>query len=374
MTNLGKLFASWSSGRRSFRLVRRYGFAFATAAGCLVIQRWLWPSVALSPYVILCPVAALTARFWGVGPSSAATATATAGAAVFAYNHGWLTEGSGARASRVLELVSFACVAIGITAAVGHMRVTLVRARAALVKAQQAKQATDATWSMVAHDLRTPLDVITIGTAALGSRSHLAPDMEKVLAMMKRSTKRATVLLDDALDAMRAAEGKLRVEPAECDPRELCAHALDAVSLLASRKGVRLESDVSALHALLCDQPRLEQVLTNLLGNSIKFTPPLGVVSLYVDEAEDGLHFSVRDTGSGIPKEELDSIFTKFWSGSTGGGSGLGLWIACAILEAHHAQLTVESRVGVGTTFRFTLPKALELIAREPPEPSSLSS
>ena len=82
-------------------------------------------------------------------------------------------------------------------------------------------------------------------------------------------------------------------------------------------------------------------------------------MSVYVDEVPEGLRFSVRDTGRGIPEEELGAIFTKFWSGgasSTGNGSGLGLWIACAILEAHGSRLTVESQVGKGTTFGFTLP------------------
>jgi signal transduction histidine kinase len=265
-----------------------------------------------------------------------------------------------ARTRDALDLAIFAAVSIGISAAVGQLRSMLSRERATALQAKEAKLSTDATWSMVAHDLRTPLNVITLGSSALGGKPSMTPEMEKMLGMIKRSTVRASVLLDDALDAMRAAEGKLRVEPAECDPRELCAHAVDSVSILAARQGVTLECDVSTTQAALCDQPRLEQVLTNLLGNAIKFTPPGGVVSLYVDEEDDGLHFAVRDNGRGIPPEELDAIFTKFWTGSaqSGTGRGLGLWIACAILEAHHSRLAVESRVGQGTTFQFTLAKA----------------
>jgi signal transduction histidine kinase len=149
------------------------------------------------------------------------------------------------------------------------------------------------------------------------------------------------------------------VEPAPCDASELCAHALDAVALSASRKGVKLESDVATRRPVMCDQPRLSQVLVNLLGNAVKFTPPGGTVSLYVDESSKGVCFTVRDTGPGIPASELASIFTKFWSGSTGGGTGLGLWIAGAIVEAHGSKLDVESRLGAGTTFSFVLPFAL---------------
>jgi signal transduction histidine kinase len=181
---------------------------------------------------------------------------------------------------------------------------------------------------------------------------------------------------------MRAAEGKLVVDPGPCDAGELCAHALDAVALLAAGQGVKLESDVATRRAIHCDQPRLEQVLTNLLGNAIKFTPRGGVVSVYADEVDDGLRISIKDTGRGIPPEQIESIFTKFWSGgdgSTGAGTGLGLWIACAILEAHASRLTVESYVGKGTTFAFTLPYAVESrdsSASDPgePAPPSLSS
>ena len=84
---------------------------------------------------------------------------------------------------------------------------------------------------MIAHDLRQPLSVITMGSTELGRRATSPPEMEKMLRLIQRSTDRARELVDDALDAMRAAEGKLVVEPAPCDPRELCAHALDAVAL-----------------------------------------------------------------------------------------------------------------------------------------------
>lgn len=359
---LDRPFASFSTRRP---MAWGYGLALLFVAVAYAMQRLIWPYIPPSPHLFFYPAVFLAARLGGARAGYLATAAATAS---IAYAFLPPTGLNIAHASDALDLAIFAGVGVGISAALGQLRTMLLREHAAAEQAQEAKRSTDATWSMMAHDLRTPLSVITIGSTALGTRGSMTPEMEKVLAMIKRSTTRASVLLDDALDAMRAAEGKLRVEPAECDPRELCAHALDAVSLLAARKGVRLESDVSTRHALLCDQPRLEQVLTNLLVNAIKFTPAQGVVSLYVDEEADGMHFSVSDTGRGIPQEELDAIFTKFWSGSTSaGGSGLGLWIACAILEAHGTRPTVESRVGEGTTFRFTLPKALS-IAPAPPE------
>lgn len=336
-------------------LVWRYGVALAVVAVASALRRLIWPEVPPSPALFFYPAVFIAARLGGARAGYVATAAASfAIATPFITSHG-VHVGS---PSNAVDILIFACVGVAISAAVGKLDTLLQCEHAAALRAEEAKRSTDATWSMVAHDLRTPLDAINLGSSALGSRASTTAETERMLAIIKRSTMRASHLIDDAIDAMRAAEGRLRVEPAECDARELCAHAIDAVSLLASRGGVRLESDVATLHALVCDQPRLEQVLVNLLGNGIKFTPARGVVSLYVDEEEDGVHFTVRDTGRGIPRDELDSIFTKFWSSGPRGGSGLGLWIACAILQAHHARLTVESEVGVGTTFRFTLPKA----------------
>jgi signal transduction histidine kinase len=334
----------------------RYGIALGAVAVAYALQRLIWPFIPPSPHLFFYPAVFIVARLVGARAGYVVTLAAAVTIAVaFLLPRGVLEI---ERARDELDLAVFVAVSLGISAAVGQLRETVLLERAAAVKAEEAKRSTDATWSMVAHDLRTPLNVINIGSAALGKRAALTPEMARTLAMIERSTVRASVLLDEALDAMRAAEGKLRIDPAECDPRELCAHAIDAVSLIAMRHGVRVESDVSVRHALLCDQPRIEQVLVNLLGNAIKFTPPRGVVSLYVDEEEDGMHFSVCDTGRGIPEAEIEAIFAKFWSGTGSGGSGLGLWIACAILETHAARLSVERRVGEGATFRFILPKA----------------
>ncbi|MDB4933970.1 MAG: Sensory box histidine kinase [Labilithrix sp.] len=332
----------------------RYGVAVGAVAVAYALQRAIWPLVPPSPHLFFYPAVFLAARVGGSRPGYVATALST-----FAIAHGFLPP-TGLFAiqdpSDALDLAIFFAVCIGISAAVGQLHEALKREQRAAVVAREAKQSTDETWSMVAHDLRQPLSVINMGSTELGRRATTPPDMEKMLQLIQRSTHRARDLIDHALDAMRAAEGKLVVAPAPCDVAELCAHALDAVALLGERKGVKLDSDVSARHAVACDQPRLEQVLTNLLGNAIEFTPRNGVVSLYADETDDGIVFSVRDTGRGIPADEIGAIFTKFWSSAHSPGTGLGLWIAGAILEAHGSKLDVASRVGEGTTFSFTLP------------------
>ena len=371
-----------SNVRLDARITESSWFRYSVAVACVtlayLLQLAIWPLIPPSPHLLFYPAVFLAARLGGHGPGYVATVLAT-----LAIAYGFLPpEGLLAVAdpSDALDLGIFFGVGIGISIALGQLRSALQRERADARQARAAKQSTDATWSMVAHDLRTPLNVITLGSNELGRRRSTPPDMEKMLRLIQRSTERARDLVDHALDAMRAAEGKLVVNPGPCDAAELCAHSLDAVALLAASQGVTLESDVATRRAIRCDQPRLEQVLTNLLGNALKFTPRDGVVSIYADEVGDGLRFSVKDTGRGIPPEELEAIFAKFWSGSSGSGTGLGLWIACAILDAHGARLTVESHVGEGTTFSFTLPfdgEASRLSDRgdaRPPRVSSLAS
>ena len=369
--------------RLDARIADSNAFRYGIAVGCVVVahvtQLAIWSFIPPSPHLLFYPAVFIAARFGGRGPGYVATALST-----FAIAYGFLPpEGllAVANPSDALDLAIFFGVGIGISIALGQLRTALRSERHDADRARAAKQSTDATWSMVAHDLRQPLNVINLGSTELGRRGIIAPDMEKMLRLIQRSTDRARDLVDHALDAMRAAEGKLVVAPAPCDPGELCAHALDAVALLAGGQGVTLESDVATRRAIRCDQPRLEQVLTNLLGNAIKFTPRGGVVSVYADETAEGLRFSIKDTGRGIPPDELDAIFTKFWSkGATSSGSGLGLWIACAILEAHGARLTVESQLGKGTTFSFTLPfdgasrGATDAAAREAPPPASFQA
>lgn len=345
----------------------RYGSTVALVAVAYVLQVATWQYIPPSPHLFFYPAVFLAGRVGGRGPGYLATALST-----FAIAYGFLPpEGllAIANPADAVDLAIFFGVGIGISVALGRLRTALLREKDEARQARAAKKSTDATWSMVAHDLRQPLNVINLGSTELGRKGGAAPDMEKMLRLIQRSTERARDLVDHALDAMRAAEGKLVVAPGPCDAGELCAHALDAVALLAAAQGVTLESDVATRRAIRCDQPRLEQVLTNLLGNALKFTPRGGAVSVYADEVADGLRFSVKDTGRGIPPEELESIFTKWSGGSGSSGTGLGLWIACAILEAHGSRLTVESQVGKGTTFSFTLPFSAE--SRDASEPAA---
>lgn len=345
--------SSWRARR-----VVRYGMAVVLATLAFVLQWLIWPFIPPSPQLLFYPAVFLAAWLYGAGPGYLATFVSCYWMAeVFLPPEGLLVV---ADASDVLDLVVFAIVACGISYLMGRLRTALSHERKAAAEARLAREAVEATWSMVAHDLRTPLNVIQLSSSDLERRlrqsdgAEAAP-MERTLKAIQRSTHRASDLVRDAVDAMRLANGVLRVEPRSLDVQVLCGDALDALAPLAQKKSVELQMDVPAGLRLLADGPRLHQVLSNLLGNAIKFTPAGGHIALRAEAEADGVRFSVSDDGAGIAEDELEAIFAKFWTKDTGAGLGLGLWIAKAIVEAHGSRLSVASRKGEGTTFYFVV-------------------
>jgi signal transduction histidine kinase len=336
----------------------RYGVALAITVIAYGGQALLWPFIPPSPHLLFYPAVFIAARGGGAGPGCLATALS---AAAIAYRFLPPAPSLWVDVPRdALNLLMFTGVCVGISVITGRLRANLEKERRVAAEASKAKAATEATWSMVAHDLRTPLSTIALGSDALARKLHDgSSELERTARTIQRACDGASHLVSDALDAMRSAAGVLRVDPGPADIREVFAHAKDAVALLAGSAGVTLDSDVATRRPVLCDEPRIIQVLCNLLVNAIRFTPPRGRVSLYAEERGRAVAISVVDTGVGIPEAELASIFSRYWSGSSGGsGSGLGLWIAKSIVEAHGAKIHVESRVGEGTKFTFELPIA----------------
>lgn len=140
----------------------------------------------------------------------------------------------------------------------------------------------------------------------------------------------------------------------------LVTTVVDGARVQAEAKSQTLEVDLpSALPRVSIDARRIGQVISNLLGNAFKFTPESGTIKVTVRQRENSIIVSVSDTGAGIPPEDLSKVFDRFWqvqrTGSTG-GSGLGLSIAKAIVEAHGGSIWVESHLGKGSSFSFTLP------------------
>jgi PAS domain S-box-containing protein len=225
--------------------------------------------------------------------------------------------------------------------------------------AQNAIRARDGLIAVVSHDLRTPLATIA-GVAEILSRSEASDEKrQKWVEALKRSANWMKRLIEDLLDVARIEAGRFSIQKYPCSAGALLSEVFELMQPLAQQKALRLE--VQAPHReydLRCDRPRIMQVLSNLIGNAMKFTPEGGVIVVRVGAGDREVRFSVRDNGSGISADELPHIFERFWQArkTDRAGAGLGLAIAKGIVDAHRGKIWAESEQGKGSTFYFTLP------------------
>ena len=224
--------------------------------------------------------------------------------------------------------------------------------------------------AVVAHDLRNPLHAITVGVGMLLPRIN-EPSLRRPVERIQRSAQRMERLLQDLLDIHAIEGGRFTVSRGEMAPTALILTALESQQSLAGQTSVIINTDVApALPAIDADEERVLQVLENLVGNALKFTPPGGVVTVGAAQAEDPawVVFSVKDTGPGIGEEHLQRVFDRFYQAhnSDRRGAGLGLAICKAIVEAHGGRIWAESHPGKGASFFFSLRTAREPIERTP--------
>ena len=211
---------------------------------------------------------------------------------------------------------------------------------------------------VVAHDLRNPLSTIRLAAELL---LELVPDAthRKHLATLHRSALRMNELIQDLMEVSRIESGALALATRPERVSALLAEAGSMLGPLAQAHGLTLETAVDdGVSTVLGDSRRLLQVISNLVGNAIKFTPEGGRIGLRATAAGNEVRFAVADTGPGIPPEQLPHVFGRFWQANRGDrrGIGLGLSIARGIVEAHGGRIWVESDLGEGSTFYFTVP------------------
>jgi signal transduction histidine kinase len=165
-------------------------------------------------------------------------------------------------------------------------------------------------------------------------------------------------LITDVLDASAIEAGRLSVTSRPEDSRALVHDAVDLLRPLASAKELAVRTEQAHSIGVSCDRDRVLRVLSNVIGNAIKFCPERSTIVIDVERFDHAACFSVRDSGPGIAAADLGRVFERHWhaEASAGGGSGLGLFIARGIVEAHGGKIWVESKAGAGSTFRFTLP------------------
>jgi len=241
---------------------------------------------------------------------------------------------------------------------------TVASERAARSEAEAAVATREELLAIVSHDLRNPLGSIVFSAALLDRTTIDGEEGERVhksAQTILRSADRMTRLIADLLDLAQIQAGKLAVEQRPEDVEGLIRDCVEMLRPLAATKD--LKGMASAGLHVRCDRERVLQILSNLVGNAIQFTPEGGSIFIAAQDTGHEVRFSVRDTGQGISEEELPRIFDRFWQAQrkNRAGVGLGLSIAKGLVEAQGGRLSVESTLGAGTTFFFTLPLAAEI-------------
>jgi signal transduction histidine kinase len=221
-------------------------------------------------------------------------------------------------------------------------------------------------FSVINHEMRSPLTAIVGYTELLLLRNPLSSDQGKMLHTIRRSSQRLLDLVNDILDVSRLEEGKLAVMPEAMGVLPAVKQALAVIRPMAERKHISISVDVSpTISDVWGDPKRVNQILINLLSNAVKYTPDTGIVTIAArrNEIPNVVEISVTDTGIGIPADHLPHIFDRFSRVERAEirdtvGTGLGLSIAKGLVEAHGGEIWAESEEGRGTCFTFTLPVA----------------
>ncbi|HEX8410592.1 MAG TPA: PAS domain S-box protein [Thermoanaerobaculia bacterium] len=247
---------------------------------------------------------------------------------------------------------------LGDLASLALRRVRLMeQEREAKEKAEAAVRVRDETLGIVSHDLRNPLTTIALSADLLaGAPSAEQPEL---IETIRTSARRMQRLIQDLLDVARVEAGGLAVAASLMEPEPLVREVLAAHEQIAEQKKQRIACDIrGALPRICADRDRLVQVLGNLLGNAVKFTPERGVIHVETKQRDGQVFFVVRDTGPGIPEADLKNVFTPYWQAKKTAhmGAGLGLAIVRGIVEAHGGRVWAENAPGGGAMFTFTIP------------------
>jgi signal transduction histidine kinase len=215
----------------------------------------------------------------------------------------------------------------------------------------------------ITHDLRNPLgsavgflDILLKGTTGV-----LNADQHSIVSSVRRSTTRLMGLINNILDIAKMEAGRVRLQLKPTSLAGIAGRSIGILEQLGKAKRLKVRLDAAEEFTVMADGDMIERVFTNLLGNAIKFTPEAGAITLSLRDDGTNIVCGVEDTGEGIPPEYLSRVFEKFEQvqGNRRGGTGLGLTISRFFVESHLGRIWVESEVGRGSRFYFTVPKNL---------------
>lgn len=263
----------------------------------------------------------------------------------------------------VLALASVACIAF-----VGMICALFIK----LIREKKKTEEKDAFISnarkeivdTVSHDLKNPLSSIRLGLQYVERKiikSRCPEDFEvsKGLTIIFRSVDKMEKMICELLDHTKLEAGKLVLEPVDCDLAKFTKELLEQFRPIAESKNIQITADLDDCgRTINCDQGRVEQVISNIMANALKFTPDGGQIHIVMKYEGDSAVISIHDTGYGMSNDQLEHIFDRYWQvkHTANQGTGLGLAIAKIVVETHHGKIWAESELGKGSTFHFSLP------------------
>jgi signal transduction histidine kinase len=373
------VFGAYQHSRSLRSTPARYGLGLVATAvaliGTLVLKR-----VGPTPsFLFFVPAVAVAAWYGGIGPSAVTTLLS-----LLLIDLNFLAPGGSLALDRIegLEIIAFIVVAATITLTMEalHQALALAEQRARELKvlndevarsydaekekrhdAELLANSREDVLGVVAHDLRNPLNLIITTTDLLLENNVEPARQHEMLDIAMRAGKQMNRLIGDLLDTVRLQAGKFSLDLEDVSVAGIVRQATESFRPAAEKRGVRFETippDDSIV--VRADPFRVSQLVGNIVGNAIKFTPPNGSVRLQASRDGDHVVVEVDDTGPGIPANDIPHLFDNFWQARKNDhrGVGLGLAIAKGVVEAHGGRIWCESTVGAGTKFFFTLPVA----------------
>ncbi len=253
---------------------------------------------------------------------------------------------------------------------IGVMAITFLFVSALITQWRRAEEALrravddrDEFLAIVSHDLKNPISTILLNAQLINmilDRNEAPRNLRSQIDVFTRAGNQMKNLVENVLDTAKVESGTFLLELKLVRAQSIVDESLEMFRSQANEKSIRIFSRVEdANYELYCDPYRTLQILSNLIGNALKFTPDGGTISISVKGSDHHAHFVVEDTGPGIPEEQIPHIFDRYWQGRNAGKSsiGLGLSIAKSIVDAHGGKIWVSNKSkGQGASIHFTLP------------------
>jgi len=336
---------------RKRNVVRTYGVAIGATALAVIGARLIDLPLDVDTNLLLLAAVSISSWYGGRWPGITAALLAAIAIAVI-----FIPDGSIKVAPGLGEGI-YVSVFLVVSLVVSGTAEALHRARLA---AENRVEARSEVLGVVAHDLRNPISAIVSSTELLLGVDLPGEKRRELLEVCQRAARRMNRLVGDLLDATQVQAGHLSLQLSDVSVGALFKELEATWRGAATEKTLTLSViDPPAGLFVRADQDRVMQVLGNLIGNAVKFTEAGGRVTVSAKPVRDEVEIQVQDTGPGIPAEAIPRLFERFWQGDAGDrrGIGLGLAITKGIVEAHGGRINVESELGNGTTFTFTLPR-----------------